>query len=398
MRNTVLFPKQIEIEQPKEKKKRKGERKDGRIVRTLTDGRKPDGRPNVKYFYGDTIKEAEAQRDAYKVEMERRKGLRPEYVGILVKDWAIEWKNMYKRNVKESTSIRIDAYIKKINSHIGDLPVEDVMQYHIQDILNTVEGMSASHIHQLRVYVSDIFSKAVANRIIIYNPALGVVAPSGTKGGHRALQAWERDAILDNHNRCLGTLRCTIMILTGMRRGELAALMWSDINMADKTINISRTAEYTANQPIISDVTKTEAGVRSVPMPALVYDVLMATPSTQRTGYVFGAPDEPISKQSWRKCMETLNRWLPTMRGDNPITEPVRTHDCRYTYATGLYDAGVDVKTAQYLLGHKDIKTTMQIYTQLSEERRLEKSADAVKFFDGWGSKKQQEESYSGQN
>ena len=57
---------------------------------------------------------------------------------------------------------------------------------------------------------------------------------------------------------------------------------------------------------------------------------------------------------------------------DNPEWKDgkLRTHDLRHTFCTMLYDAGVDVKRAQYLMGHKDIMVTMKIYTHLSEERK----------------------------
>ena len=61
----------------------------------------------------------------------------------------------------------------------------------------------------------------------------------------------------------------------------------------------------------------------------------------------------------------------------------VNAHDLRYTFATTLYDAGVDVKTAQYLLGHKDLMTTMKIYTKLSEEKKRFSIDKLINHFEG---------------
>lgn len=59
-------------------------------------------------------------------------------------------------------------------------------------------------------------------------------------------------------------------------------------------------------------------------------------------------------------------------------------HDLRHTFATALYDAGVDVKSAQYYLGHADIRVTMDLYTHLSEEREKKSRAVLISFLDGW--------------
>ena len=60
----------------------------------------------------------------------------------------------------------------------------------------------------------------------------------------------------------------------------------------------------------------------------------------------------------------------------------LRMHDLRHSYCTLLYSAGVDVKTAAYLMGHSDIKVTMSIYTHLSAERKAESTASLLSFFD----------------
>lgn len=72
---------------------------------------------------------------------------------------------------------------------------------------------------------------------------------------------------------------------------------------------------------------------------------------------------------------------------ENQITVNIRMHDFRDDFATALYDSGLmerDIKMAQYLLGHKDIKTTMDIYVHLTEERKKKSASEMVDFLDGW--------------
>ncbi len=97
---------------------------------------------------------------------------------------------------------------------------------------------------------------------------------------------------------------------------------------------------------------------------------------------------ESALKRGWDVCLNVLSyvrngrppKPTPGLRTDKiPGWKPVKftAHDLRYTYCTMLYDAGVDVKTAQYLMGHSDIMVTMRIYTKLSEERK-QTSFDAL--------------------
>ena len=127
--------------------------------------------------------------------------------------------------------------------------------------------------------------------------------------------------------------------------------------------------EWVGNVPNIKNNPKTEAGIREVPLLDCVYKVLKR-----------GRGDQLIFPNTKNELIRNgnFNRLWDKYRAETGLT--ITPHQLRHAYATMLYDAGVDVKTAQYLLGHANIQTTMDIYTHLSKQRK-ENAADILNNF-----------------
>ena len=185
----MSFPKAAE---PKKKKKklRKYERADGRFCKYVTiDGVK-------KPIYGtsteDVINKAAEYKDLVKY------GLSNIDYEINVRDWCDMWfatemsskGHGYKRNV--------DFQLRLIKEQIGHLKVKDVREIHLQRVLNSRSGMSSSQIAQLSNAIKAVFSSARKNRLIRIDPSEDITKPKGTYKGHRALEDWEIDLLLNN--------------------------------------------------------------------------------------------------------------------------------------------------------------------------------------------------------
>lgn len=188
-------------------------------------------------------------------------------------------------------------------------------------------------------------------------------------GTHRALNLAEIALV----TRCWGKhwmgFAALMMLYTGLRRGELLALRWDDI---DTAIHVRRAAHFEGNKPVEMPTTKTMAGQRVIPILPQLAQALEKVP--RGIGLVFRAAGGGSLTQSARRSgWAAYNNMLKREDAEHEI----RPHDLRHTYATMLYDAGIDVKSAQYFLGHADVSITMQIYTHLSNERKS-KSVDAL--------------------
>ena len=178
-------------------------------------------------------------------------------------------------------------------------------------------------------------------------------------------------------------LGAMIMMYAGLRRGELLALTWSDVDLDKLTITINKAVEYRNGVPNVKASTKTDAGMRVVSIP----DVLASYLSKQSRYSLLVFPSATgklMPDCSWRRMWDdylcTINKLYghPSISDPSIITIPRFTaHWLRHTYATMLYMAGVDVLTAKELLGHTDIKTTLGIYTHLDAKFKT-KSVDKL--------------------
>lgn len=162
---------------------------------------------------------------------------------------------------------------------------------------------------------------------------------------------------------------------TGLRLGEILALIWSDINFQHKipSVNKSIRQETTFNNKgegkytTIIQPSKTETSIRTVPIPSNIIFKLKQFKLTQNkerlsNGELYMPSDlvftTPINTSNLRKSYSRL------LKKANINT--IKFHALRHTYATRLFEEGVQIKTVQSLLGHSDISTTMNIYTHVT--------------------------------
>ncbi len=389
---------------------KKGQRKDGLIAVYEDLGRSTEGKRIRKTFYGKTWAEADAKRKAYLETVQEGTPVGSD--ALTVSAWCDMWLASYKPDADGHTKLSYIAYINRLKDDLGETLIKDIRHIHLQASLNKMAGMSKSSISQYRGALQQIFKRARQNKIIRDDPAEDLSSPNGVKGTHRALERWEADCIIANWKEHRSGIWAMLMLLCGLRRGEMIALDWSSINMIERRITVHEAAVIESNQSRIKPHTKTDAGMRILPICQLLYDALTTVPEDKREGRVclsannkqlsFSAFDrgwdgfnlamqrilngEPVKQQGRRETLASKIE-LAKKEGRKYILFSTRAHDLRFTFATALYDAGVDVKSAQYYLGHADIRMTMDLYTQLSKERENASRAKTVNFLDSWVNK-----------
>lgn len=390
----------------KQKRKRKGERPDGLIQVSIQIGYKPDGRPDRKFFYGHSRAEAERKRDEYKAALLSGTKFSKD---ITVAEWVTIFKEIYRTRVNDAYLKMDDVPYNRLVKKLGKLRVADVTEVDLQKALNELDGMSYSTVDKYRQAMRRVFERARKNKIISENPADGLVLPQHEKGTHRALEKWEVEHILANWNTGASHagIWVLLMLLCGLRRGEMMALRWENVNLTARTLTVCEVAVIQSNRTIIERRAKTDAGLRTIPICQALYAALMSFPESERTGLVcLSAKHKLLTESAVSRGLETfckvmeriLNGEPPTQRGRRTDIErkqatkkePDRklfsftAHDLRHTYATALYDAGVPVKAAQYFLGHADIRVTLDLYTHLSKERESASRNQMVEYLDSW--------------
>ena len=362
-------------------------RADGRIAVQIYLGRDENGKRKYKTVYGATQKEADAKAEAVKAKI--GKGLDILSQQDTFGAWRKLWWTVKQPQIGSGTQTMYRAAQKRMGSLDG-MGISKIKTADIDVLLIAAaeEGLSHRSLSILRMTIGQIFDYAIDNRVVDYNPADRAKVPAGSgKQVRRALTDEEQTMIRSLPHRA--QTAAMIMMYAGLRRGELLALTWDDIDLDASTITVNKTLEFVSGKPQIKNSPKTEAGNRVVTIPEILAEYLRNVP--HKAPIVCpNASGKYMSTTAWSRLWQSyivdLNVTYGAAAGMSkhnphgiPISIDFTAHCLRHTYATLLYKAGVDVLTAQYLLGHADVQTTLGIYTHLDAElkqRGLDKLND----------------------
>ena len=374
-------------------------RADGRYQINVYLGVGENGKKQYKTVYGKTQKEALSKADELRVKL--GKGLDISAQRDTFRVWVKLWLAGKTCGKGQLTSYEsCIAHFEELNDwEIGKIRTSD-----LQTILNDLsETLSQKTLDQCRMALRQVFKTAIVNRVLEYNPADALVIPK------KAAPPQERKPLTDEQISWVretphrAQLPAMIMLYCGLRRGEVMALRWSDIDLENNVLRIRRTIEMIKGQPVEKDGGKSGAAVRDVPIPDALYNFFveykpMHPSAKDKSVELFplitsrarsGSHHTASSwEEMWSSYMKALNlahgdfsflKNKPTSiydrRGVPFVIEEFTAHQLRHTYATLLYEAGVDVITAQHLLGHAKVETTLEIYTHLREKHRTSEIA-----------------------
>ena len=324
-------------------------RPDGRWMRKIT---LPDG--TKKYFYSSESTEKKALRD---IEQQLLAFGEKKSEGSLFRSVADKWENEHFPDLGFNTAAKYSRCLKKLVPHFGDVPVSEISAADVNAFLKDMKkkGFARDTVSIHKSVMSQIFDYAIFLRERSDNPCLAVSVPKDLPKSRREPPTPEEiKIILSSADKHFGVYALTAL-LTGMRREELLALTDKDIDFENKLIRINKTVVWIPNQPQISP-TKTQSSIREVHLPELLIPHLQ-----DKHGYIFGSVDKPLSQAQFRRAYA---------RYQKETGLSVTSHQLRHGYASMLYDAEIDIKTAQAQLGHSKSSTTQDIYTHIWQSRQ----------------------------
>lgn len=376
----------------KEKKRRKYEQKDGTFkAKPMINGKRHTVR-------GKSTKEVEEKID--KLKKLYAGGMKAGQKNTTVEQWADMWIDAEMTGKAYKTRQNAQTHINYIKEKVGYLKLGDVREIHLQKMVNARAGMSKDHINKTVGFTKRLFAAARKNGLILIDPAIDLSKPKGTYKGHRCLEPWEIDLLMKNYACHPAGVWAVIMMLAGMRVGEMLALTDSSFDYGAKRITVSETIHFESGTAVSSGTTKTEAGMRSIPMPPVVENIVRSSFETRpRKMFAATADGGKITESSYRRQWQSLlhrltlvnsgyapDKQAPKDKKKKEVftasLKPVKftAHDLRYTYATMLFDAGVDEKTAQRWLGHTSPEMTRDLYAQLTKEREAKSDASYAEY------------------
>ena len=161
-------------------------------------------------------------------------------------------------------------------------------------------------------------------------------------------------------------------LCSGLRKGELVALLWSDLDVENKTISVSKQAVRVKGGGVKVTTPKTATSIRVESIPQEAVELLVEEHEKHPDNpYMFPSP--VTGGMYYPDAVNAINRKIMKTLG----LEPIRFHDLRHTFATTALQSGVDIRTVSGMLGHADPGFTLRTYTHTSNPMQV-KAAETI--------------------
>lgn len=348
---------------------------DGRYKSKIVVGYDADGKPIKKYVSGRTKKEFEQNKEELKkcfigggVEVRR---------DVLFETYARRWVSAYKNPESESAWRNIEIALNRLLNAFGPRQIRSITSMDVQKFVKSLAGKGRTTITDATSLLSGIFAQACADGVIDRNPAARIVKPKTVTAKRRELTDTETAAVMKIAGRDKYGLMLYLLYYSGARIGEVLALEWGkDIDFSAGRLHVRNDVDFATGK--IGKV-KTPESLRDIPM----FDPLRIELAKHRqlSGYVVSANEgkNHLSPSGYRKIIKRIARELVELDGTieqrpdgadpDSMISVLTAHYFRHNFASLLYDAGVDVLSAQRWLGHSDPATTLRIYAHLKKQR-----------------------------
>ena len=358
-------------------------RKDGRWEGRYTAGHDPvTGKQIFKNVLGKT--QTEVKEKLKKALVEAGQVDFTKLGQYTVGTWMDTWfENVAKIKVRPSSHQTYKGYIDNhIKPKIGKIPLEKLTTMDLQKFYRKLltkgrverieskeqpKGLSAKTVRNINQVISSAMDLAVAQKIILTNPTNACELPKVEHQEMQTIPAEQLQAFLDEAKATGVYEMYYIELATGLRRGELLGLKWSDIDWKNGIIKVRRQVARVDGQ-IVEAPLKTKNSYRAVTISQQAIEVLREQKRKTNDQYVFPSPNGgPISPDS-------VNNMLKRVLERAGIPK-VRFHDFRHTFATIALQNGVDIKTVSGMLGHFSAGFTLDTYAHVTTSAQKEAAA-----------------------
>lgn len=306
-------------------------------------------------------------------------------------EWANKWKTRKIVGISKAYQTAVNSQVNYLTNFFGDISINRIKPMHIDELISklaienpkTHRPSSKKLLKEVKNTAVNIFEYAADNSDYDRNPALKIKIPKNApKNTRRALTDNEIHWIVNTPHRA--RIAAIIMTFCGLRSGEVIPLQWTDIDFEKSSLSVIKSVErVSSNKYNIKSGTKNDKS-RVIPIPKELLEELKQYKTQSISRFVCSDIDEDMhTPSSWKRLWESFNNVLShhyatlqqsqqsiyNPKGIKKRVDKITPHMFRHTYATMLYCSGVDVLSAQRLLGHSDVSTTLSIYTHLEQSK-----------------------------
>lgn len=294
---------------------------------------------------------------------------------MLFKDWFDEFYDVYCVGVIAYDCHRDYWYINRNHfACIADMELSAIRPIDVQRVVKSTISYSSDRQRRTYFLLKRVFREAVVNDLIEKNPADFVKPPKRIRKDVSCFKVEHLEQLFDDDSRFSRMFQFDLW--TGLRRGELLALTWSNIYVPDRYLTVCQTLVRTSEGDIIVPTTKSRCD-RVVPLHDKAVSLLEQIRTFDSSdGFLFRNSDgSPLKLRQYNRIYCKYYRQQLEKYPDLPYYTP---HNLRHSYATYMLQSGADIETLRALLGHVDITTTQRyVHSNLNQ---MYSATDNLKF------------------
>ena len=300
-----------------------------------------------------------------------------------VAEWLRTWFALYaKPNIRPTTARSYQGSMElHIIPRIGCIKLNKLTGRDIQKLYKDLmengrlrkaqkskqPGLSSTTVRGIHMMLHNALDRAVKERLILRNPTEDCIIPKVQKQEMKILHPEDMKAYLEAAEKRGVLPMFYLELVSGIRKGELVALRWEDLDVEHRTISVSKQALGGLGKELVVNRPKTENSIRAISIPQDAVDLLVqAHEKHPENPYLFPSP--LTGGMYHPDSVVNLHKKILKDAG----LEHIRFHDLRHTFATMALQNGVDVKTVSNMLGHYDAGFTLRTYTHTTRQKQDE--------------------------
>lgn len=303
-------------------------------------------------------------------------------------EWLDYWLTTYaKPKVKQSTYA---SYYGYINNHfqpaIGSIKLRDLSPALLQGLYDFKRkgGLSSKTIVNMNLCLHKALDQAVLERLLISNPSSHLSLPRGDKPEIEVLTREQQARLVSESYKHRYGVFVRLVLSTGLRIGELLALQWGDISIAEKNLRVRHTMNRLPTcdtggpkTEIVIGTPKSKSSLRSIPLLNGIVQELEQWRAVQENDAVL-AP--AAYKASGMVVTNTLGGWIEQRTFKDYYNTMLAAaelphftfHALRHTFATRALEQKMDAKTLSVILGHSSVSFTLDTYSHVLDDHKRE--------------------------
>lgn len=290
------------------------------------------------------------------------------------------WLESYQHTVKESTLNHVLAVFKiRVLPHFSNKKIKKITISYCQNVVNEWFN-TYDNINNVVAYTKLLFQYAVKLKIINDNPFEHIQKPKKTNIDADELLYYTKDELKTFLSFCQPFTKeyamFRVLAFTGIRKGELLALTWQDIDLFTKNISINKTVALGLNNKQIIQKPKTQSSYRKISIDDTTVKILVEWHKEQaihmlKLGYNTKQDNQLVFSNTKNRLLSS-NYLMTFMRNicKKNNYKKIKIHGFRHTHCSLLFESGASIQEVQNRLGHSNIQTTMKIYAHVTETQK----------------------------